>query len=395
MKRMGEQERRYVGEVLANAFSTSQNCTFINRLEAAFAKAYHRRFAISFINGTATLHTALAALRIGAGDEVIVPPLTMASTSLAVLHNRSVPVFADVERDTFNLSPASVQRWITKKSRAIITVALYGLAPDYDAILAICREYKLALIEDNAETFFSRYKGKLAGEFGDFASFSFQASKHLTCGEGGMLVCQNERLADAARRFSSLGYAGVAARQGKISRNDVQDPRYARHVCFGWNYRMSELQAAVALGQLERAETLVKVRTNAARILEEAVSQADWLIPQRVPEGCTHTYWSYSVLMDVKHPEKQWYQFRDLFARNGGDGIYAAWKLTYQEPFFRNEVQSWPGVRQNYCPGLCPQAEYLQKRMLQFKTNYWNLKEAEKQAEILTKTIKDFERCYL
>lgn len=148
-----------------------------------------------------------------------------------------------------------------------MTVSLFGLAPDYDKILDICKRHNLYLIEDNAECYLGKYKGKYVGEFGDFSSFSFQASKHLTAGEGGMLLCNKEELADNARRFNCLGYAGVNARQGKITRNDIQDPQYSRHISLGFNYRMSELQAACALGQLERVDELVSNRIEVAKSL--------------------------------------------------------------------------------------------------------------------------------
>lgn len=389
MERFTELEKRYVGEVLENGFRTSLNSMFCKRLEDAFAELLGRRYAISLVNGTATLHTALAAAEVGPGDEVIVPPLTMASTALAVLHNGSVPVFADVDRRTFNLSPDSIREKITGKTRAVIPVALYGLAPDYDGISNVCRPKNISVIEDDAEAVLSAYKGKLVGQFGEFASFSFQASKHLTCGEGGMLVTDDEKLADRARRFSCLGYAGVAARKGKITRTDIQDPRYSRHICLGWNYRMSELQAAVALGQVERVRDLVAVRVRAAQAFDKVVRRASWLIPQEVPEGYSNSYWTYAVILGVPHPEQSWYKFRDLFAKNGGDGIYAACKLTYREPLFQEIVRHYPGIRQDYQTSLCPNAEYLQPRLLQFKTNYWDEADLTRQVEILEKTIRE------
>ncbi|MFA5392944.1 MAG: DegT/DnrJ/EryC1/StrS family aminotransferase [Candidatus Ratteibacteria bacterium] len=395
MERISGLEKKYVLEVLDNQFQSSKNNIFTARLEAEFAEIFHRKFAVSFINGTATMHAALAALGVKPGEEVIVPPLTMSSPALAVLQNNSIPVFADVERNTFNISADSIRANITGKTRAVIVVSLYGLAPDYDQILKICREKGIFMIEDNAQSFLSRYQGKLVGQFGDFASFSFQASKHLTCGEGGMLVADSELLADKARRFAGLGYGSIGARKGRVARTDMQDPDYSRVVCSGWNYRISELQAAVALGQLERAEELVEARIKSAGIFNDAIKDIVYLIPQHTPEGCMNSRWSYSVLLDVKNPKKQWYQFRDLFVKNGGEGIYAAWKLTYQEPYFQNEVQNYPGIKQKYTRSLCPNAEYLQKRMLQFKTNYWDLKEAEQQAEILRKTTREFELTYL
>jgi perosamine synthetase len=390
MERMTELERKYVLEALDNEFATSRNSLFNNRLEQAFAERLGVRFAIGHVNGTATMHTALAALGVKPGDEVIVPPLTMSSTALAVLHNGSLPVFADVDSATFNLDAASVRARVTDRTRAVISVALYGLAPDYDALLAVCRERNLPLIEDNAECFLGKYKGALVGQQGTFASFSFQASKHITCGEGGMLTTDDEALADHARRFSCLGYAGVSAKQGKITRNDIQDPNYSRHVTLGFNYRMSEVTAAVALGQLERADELVANRMRVATIFDEAIAGVEYVQRQAMPAGYVNSYWSYSWVLQSKQPEKDWYAFRDLFQRNGGDGFYAAWKLSYREPLFLNEIQHTPGIRQQYAPGLCPMAEYLQPRMVQMKTNYWQLDEAHQQAAILKQTLHSF-----
>lgn len=390
MERITQLERDYVNQVLDNAFATSLNSIFNNKLEAAFAKCFHSKYAIGHCNGTATMHTALAALGVKAGDEVIVPALTMTSTSLAVLHNGSIPVFADVDPETFVLTVESIEKVITSKTKAVITVSLYGLSPDYDSILDVCRKHNLYLIEDNAECFLGKYKGKLVGEFGDFASFSFQASKHLSTGEGGMLICNNEEYADNARRFSCLGYAGVNAKQGKIARNDIQDPTYSRHVAIGFNYRMSELQAAVALAQLERIDELVGNRIEVAKIFDEVIEDTNLLKKQFEPEGVLNSYWAYSLVLNTEHPETDWYKFRDLFQKNGGDGYYAAWKLSYNEPLFQNIIQKMDGVWQSYNSQLCPVSEYLQSRMIQLKTNYWNLEEAKKQAIILKKTIKEF-----
>jgi perosamine synthetase len=390
MNRFTELENKYVLEAIENEFSTSKNGIFNNKLEKKFSELFDAKYSIGHVNGTQTMHTALAALEVKAGDEVIVPPLTMSSTSLAVLQNNSIPVFADVDPHTFNISPDSIRKCITEKTRAIITVALYGLSPDYDEILSICKEHNLYLIEDNAECFLGEYKGKYVGQFGDFASYSFQASKHITCGEGGMLTTNNEAFADKARRFSSLGYAGVSAKQGKITRNDIQDPNYSRHISLGFNYRMSEVNAAVTLGQLERAHELVEQRIRVAKIFDEVIDETPLLTKQVNPEGYKNSYWAYSVVLNVEHPEIDWYRFRDLFQKNGGDGYYAAWKLSYNEPLFQNEIQNLAGVWQKYNEELCPVSEFLQKRLIQFKTNYWNIEDAVEQTQILKSTINQF-----
>lgn len=390
MERFTELEKKYVLEVLDNSFRNSKNSIFNSRLEKKFAETFKQNFAIGIMNGTCTMHAALHALGVKPGDEVIVPPLTMSAPALAVLHNGSVPVFADVDPKTFTIDAESIKKCITKKTKAVITVSLYGLSPDYDAILKVCRDHNIPLIEDNAECFLGKYKGKYVGEYGDFSSYSFQASKHMTSGEGGMLTTNNEQWADKVRKFTSLGYAGVSSKQGKISRLDIQDPAYSRHVTLGFNFRMSELQAACALGQLERLQELVDARINSAKIFDEVVLNSGILRRQEEPADYVNSYWAYACVLETANPAKDWYTFRDIFQKNGGDGYYAAWKLSYQEPLFQGEIAQMPGVWQKYQEGLCPNAEYLQKRMIQFKTDYWDASEAKKQAEILKKTIQEF-----
>ena len=392
MKRITDLEKNYVLEALDNEFCTSKNGLFTNKMEAKFSEIFEYDYSISHVNGTATMHTALHALGVGEGDEVIVPPLTMASTSLCVLQNGSIPVFADVDINTYNIDPQSIRDKITSKTKAIITVALFGLSPEYDEILEICKEYNIFLIEDNAECFLGYYKGKLVGTFGDFSSYSFQASKHVSCGEGGMLTTNNPELADIARRFTSLGYAGVSAKQAKITRKDIQDPIYNRHISVGYNYRMSEVQSAVMLGQLERIKELVNIRIKVGEIFDEVLEGSPIVTKQHTPDYCINSYWGYSMILNTDKPEIDWYRFRDLFQKNGGDGYYAAWKLTYQEELFEKEIQHMKGITQEYSEGLCPNAEFLQMRMICMKTNYWDLDEAYTQAEILRKTLKEYKK---
>lgn len=321
MNRISDLERKYVLEALDNEFRTSLNNIFNSKLEQQFAKKFNRSFAISHVNGTATMHTALAALGIEENDEVIVPPLTMSSTALAVLQNNSIPVFADVDKDTFNLDPNSIRKSITPRTKAIITVALYGLSPNYDEIIKICQDHQFFLIEDNAECFLGYYKGKIVGSFGDFSSFSFQASKHMTCGEGGILLTNNEEFADKARRFSSLGYGAVSSNKGKIDKQDIQDPDYNRHITVGFNYRMSEVNAAVSLGQLERLEELVEQRIKVANLFQSAINGFLFIRPQSRPYGYINSYWTYAIVLDTDDPQQDWFNFRNIFHKNGGGSL--------------------------------------------------------------------------
>ena len=288
----------------------------------------------------------------------------MSATSFAVLQCNATPIFADVDLKTFQILPKDIEKNITKKTKAIIVVSLYGLSPEMDEILEIARKYNLKVIEDNAECFLGEYKGKLVGTMSDCASFSFQSSKHLTSGEGGIILTDDETFADNVRRVVSLGYAGIGDKQGKISKHDVQSPTYCRHVSMGWNYRMPELCCAVALAQTENIDALVEQRVLVANIFsEETYIYRDWFTPQFVPSYSKNSYWTWAVCLnnDIK-----WKTVRDSFISNGGDGIYGAWQLTYNEPMFTalNLLNREKFIDRDrlaeYKLNVCPNAEYLQ-----------------------------------
>lgn len=383
--RIGHQEYEYLAQLLESGFPGSANVHFTARLEAAFAERFDCRYAISHANGTATLHSALEAAGVQPGDEVIVPPLTMASTSLAVLHQQAVPVFADIDRDTFLIDPASIAQRITPRTRAIITVALYGLSPDMDPIMALARQHGLAVIEDDAQCFLGRYKQRTVGSIGDLASFSFQNSKHITCGEGGMVTTNNLEYADRVARFASLGYGLVHAGAGKsmIDKRAILHPGFKRHVSLGFNYRMSELCAAVLLAQLERLDEFVAWRRRTAETFNLVVRGCSWLKPQQVGADYEHSYWAYTLRLD--NDGVDWQQFFDKFAEFGGDGFYGAWSLTYLEPLFQDG-----SLGRSYAPGLCPVAEATQPRLVQLKTNYGDQGTIDRQSEALARTIRYF-----
>lgn len=394
IRRIGDLEKKYLEEVLDGQFRSQSGATYMGRLEQAFAARFGSRFAVSMVNGTATLHASLEAAGIGVGDEVIVPPLTMSATSFAVLQAGATPVFADVEPGTYQISATSIRQRISTRTKAIITVALYGLSPDMDPIMNIARECGLFVLEDNAECFLGTYKGRLAGRIGHAASYSFQSSKHLTSGEGGIVITDNEEFATKLRRISSLGYAGVGATKGKITKLEIQDPNYQRHVSMGWNYRMPELCCAVALAQVERIDELVARRQEVAALFRTALDGNDWISAQVVPDGLDHSYWTF--VAELRPSTVEWHKFRDTFRKLGGDGVYAAWQLTYLEPMFlerrllgRESLISNERLSE-YKVGLCPVAESIQPRLLQFRTNYWIWDEAVRQADVLRRTIEAF-----
>lgn len=391
MKRITELEKKYVLEVLNTEFKTSMGANFMTKFESKFAEVFNSEFAISHVNGTATMHSALEAMGIGIGDEVIVPPLTMSSTSLAVLHANATPVFADVDLDTFLIDPNSIEKRITNKTKAIITVSLYGGCPEMDKIVDITKKYNLFVIEDNAQAFLSYYKGKLIGTFGDCASYSFQSSKHLTAGEGGIITTNNEELAIGIRKVSGLGYSTIGSKKAKITKDEIQHPSFLRHDFLGWNYRMSELNCAVALAQTERIVELINIRKRNAKILIDAIGDCQWLRPQKNLEDSESSYWTLACRLDID--KVSWEEFREKYLEFGGSKFYGAWQLTYLEPLFLGRLFGTRKdfITEKYVRGLCPNAEYLQPRIIQIKTNYLDENDAIKEASILKRAIQYFE----
>jgi len=392
MNRISQMEKDFVNDVLSQNFKSSSSAKYMGLLESTFAEKFNKKFAISFVNGTATMHACLEAWGIGPGDEVIITPLTMSSTTFCVLQAGATPIYADVNPRTFNIDPLSIEKKITSKTKAIIPVSLFGLSPDMSEIMKIAKNNDLKVLEDNAECFLGYYKDKVVGHYGDASSYSFQSSKHLTAGEGGIVITDDEDFALKLRRVQSLGYAGLSTKKSKITKDDIQSPEYSRHISLGWNYRMPELCSAVAYAQTLRIEELVDIRKKVGEIFNEATKDYNELIQQQyVDKDCINSYWTWVVTI---RDANLWHDFRKEFISNGGDRFYGAWKLGYLEPFFLNKKflgrESYISSKIDYSEGICPIAEDLQKRLMCFKTNYWDLDEAYKQAEILVKTCKIF-----
>lgn len=396
--RVSDAARRYVQEVLDFGF---HNCTgpgVTARLEKQFAEKFGVRYGVSHCNGTATMHACLLAAGVGAGDEVIVPTLTMASTALVALHVNAVPVFADSDPETFTISVEDIRRKITPRTRAIIPVSIYGLSPDMDPIMELAATYKLTVIEDNAQCFLGRYKGRLVGTLGHMASFSFQGSKHMTSGDGGMVITDDEELATAVRKAAVLGYSLVSSKPGASSMpEEVRcHPSFARHNGYGYNFRLPEIAAAVALGELERLDELVAMRRESAKLIDAVVRECRWLVPQKTPEGYVHAWWTYAARIVEDGPD--WLTFRRKFVELGGDGFYGCWQPVHKEPFFqelgrkvKEEPQrypQWAEIMPDYREVSCPVVERIQPRLVQIKTNQFSLDEAKRQAEILGRAIE-------
>ncbi len=388
-------ELEYVKKVLNTESWSATSGTWCQELESQFAKRFDSKYAVAMNSGTATLHSALEAVGVSPGDEVISPALTVIMDTTATIHANAIPVYADIDPDTFNIDPEDIEKKITDKTKAIIAVSLYGLPCEMDDIMSISRRYNIPVIEDNAQCFLSRYKGKLAGSLGDISSWSFENSKHITCGEGGIITTNNEKYAEMARKIAGHGYKNLKASTGQIKLNQsvYQDPDYKRHSEIGWNYRLSEPLAAIALAQLENIEEKVELRKKVASIFLEEISDCEYLVPQKTPEYSDNSYFTLGIKYEgLKEIGVSWQEFREKYVSFGGDGFYGAWSVPYLEPVMqeRKFVSRCPEIYNNisYSEGLCPVAESIQAKLMQFKTNYRSLELAKQKASSLRKTIK-------
>jgi perosamine synthetase len=329
----------------------------VAQFERKFAAFVGAKYAIAVCNGTATLHTALAALNVQSGVRVAVPPLTMASTSLAVLHAGAIPYYVDIDPDLWIMQPPP-------RGMVAIPVALYGLVPGREWYESTSN----LVVLDAAQTLAPHSVGA------SFTSYSFQASKILPLGEGGMLVTNSEYLAITARRFASLGYA-LEADQPRIDPEALKSPTYRRHQTLGYNYRMSDIVAAEGIRKLQTVNAAIYDRAMAASLYADTVHGVPWLAPQTVPERWRHDYWTYAVAADT--PERA-AALADAIVAHGGERPYAAWLLSYQELPVQIRLDAQP---------RCPVAERLQPRLLQFQTN--DLPQAVTNATALRAAIRD------
>ena len=249
----------------------------VAEFEQAFAAHHDCRFGISTCNGTVSLEAALEALAIGSGDEVIVPPITFVATAAAVLRVGAVPIFADIDPRTYNIDPKRVEECITKRTRAIIPVHFAGQPADLDALLAIANHHGLAVLEDCAHAHGATWKKRKVSSFGDIGSFSFQQSKNLTAGEGGILVTNNASLAAKTRSFCNQGR--------------VEGGAWYRHDYLGTNFRLTGFQAAVLLAQFARLPEHLDRRNRNAELLIRTLRESGYVtVPYIDPRVTAHGF---------------------------------------------------------------------------------------------------------
>ncbi|MGE3974338.1 MAG: aminotransferase class I/II-fold pyridoxal phosphate-dependent enzyme [Bdellovibrionales bacterium] len=275
-------EMLYVYECVTTGWISSQG-RFVRELERQFSKKYEAAYSTTVMNGTAAIHLALEALGIGEGDEVIIPSLTFAACINAVLQAGASPVLVDVERDSWCISPTEIEKNITDKTKAIMPVHLYGQVCDMDAILAIAKKHQLFVVEDCAEAQGAKYKDKYVGTMGDIGCFSFFGNKIMTTGEGGMCTTSREDLHQKMQKMRDHGMS--------------RDHRLYYHDMVGFNYRMTNLQAAIGLAQMERVDDFQAQRKRIQNKYNEVLSNVPGLQKQVTLEGREKVCWLASYLL--------------------------------------------------------------------------------------------------
>ena len=297
-----DKEVEYVSDAARNAWYESANM-YHERFEKAFAEYLDVRYAVTLPSCTSAIHLSLLALGVGTGDEVIVPDVTWIASAAPIIYVGATPVFADIDKKTWCMSASSFKECITSRTKAVIPVDLYGGMPNWDSILEIARTHNIAVIEDAAEAFGSEYKGKKTGSFGKTGTFSFHGSKTMTTGEGGMLVTNDKKLFD---RVLFLRDHGRSPGDTMFFNTEV-----------GYKYKMSSMQAALGLAQVERADELVDKKRLIFSWYEKALSGIDGITLNYEPKVTKNSYWMVTVILDPKFGIKK----EDLFYKMQEQGI--------------------------------------------------------------------------
>jgi len=309
----------------------------VKQFEEKFAAFQDAKYGIACTNGTAALESSLIACGVGAGDEVIVPPYTFVATATAVLKVNAIPVFTDIDIETANIDPEDVKKKITRKSKAIIPVHFAGLPCDMDLLGDIARRHNLRIIEDACHSWGSKWKGKGTGALGDCGAFSFQMSKNITSGEGGIVLTDNEELAETIRSYTNVG-------RGK-------DKPWYEHYILGTNLRMTELQAAILLGQLTRLEAQTLKREENASYLTEKLKDIPGIrVMKKDPRITRRSYHLYIF----RYIKEEWEGIeRDKFIEAlNKEGIPC--NKGYPYPLYKNPLFLRKGEGPRYCPISCP-----------------------------------------
>ena len=280
-------EKKYLNECIDTGWISSEG-PFVKKLEEDFANRIGRKYGVAVSNGSVAIDATITALGISTGDEVIMPTFTIISCVAPIIRAGAIPVFVDVDPVTWNMCVEDIEKKITTKTKAIMVVHIYGLPVNMDIVLDVAAKYDLKVIEDAAEVIGQTYKERNCGSFGDISTFSFYPNKHITTGEGGMILTDDINLANKCRELRNLSFI---------------PPRRFIHEELGWNFRMTNLQAALGVAQLERLDSfLLKKRQIGAWYNEMLDGISGIQLPLKQTEYSENIYWVYGILIDNKIP---------------------------------------------------------------------------------------------
>lgn len=278
-------ELKYVTEAVSTGWISSSG-KYVTEFENQFSEYCGCKYGIAVCNGTIALHLALIGLGIGKGDEVIVPTFTMIASAFAVCYTGAKPVFVDADKDTWNIDVKKIEEKITSKTKAIMPVHIFGKMCDMDAIHALAKKYNLYVLEDAAEAHGASYHGVKAGASSDIAAFSFFANKNITTGEGGMVITNNKEFYDRARYFKNVCFP-------------LDGPRNYQHEDIGYNYRMSNVVAAIGLAQVEKADDYKEMRIRNHQLYKKYLSDVPGILFQSEPDkDCIDVCWMNTIVID-------------------------------------------------------------------------------------------------
>ena len=343
----------------------------INDFEEFWARKFKVRHAVSLNSATSALFSAMGAIGINPGDEVIVPPYTMSATAMSPLIYGGIPVFVDIDEDTFCLNPAEVEAAINSRTKAIIAVNLFGHPAPLKELRAIAERHKLFLIEDNAQGPLASEGGQYAGTIGHVGIFSFNYHKHIHTGEGGIAVTNDEELAFRLRAIRNHG------------ENIVQPLQLANMVnLIGFNYRMTELSAAIGIEQLKKIDLHVNARTDLAQRLSEGIRDLEGITVPKVRKGCRHVYYLWAVRFNEDIVGISREQFSKALSAEGFPHFIGYVKPLYLLPVFQNRIAfgnlNYPFnlTSVEYKEGQCPVTEQMwRKELLCFENCAYDIDE--------------------
>ncbi|MDR1122468.1 MAG: DegT/DnrJ/EryC1/StrS family aminotransferase [Endomicrobium sp.] len=330
---IGYRERRLINDVLGSKILASGK--YVTQFEQSFAKYCGADFGIATANGTMSLHTALLMLGIKSGDKVITTPLTFIATANSILFCGAIPIFVDIDPQTFNIDPVRLEEALKKEKdvKAVLIVHLYGLPCDMDAMLKLKKKYKFKLIEDACQAHGAEFKKKKVGTFGDVGVFSFYATKNMMTGEGGMILTNNVKANKYGRQVINHGREG-----------------HSMHMILGYNFRLTNLAAAIGIAQLEQLENWIAKRIANAKKYNEAFKNLDFFKLPLVSENYRHVFHQYvvRVFYKDKDKDKERKSFMKYLSNKGVESKIYYPCVIYKQPFYK-------GL--GYKTGLCKEAE--------------------------------------